>query len=224
MPSIDRGAKLSALSRRNKLILERRSIDIFRADARYFASEGEKAALGNDVVALMVLRHYRTAARLLDWSMSPFVGAYFAVSGNDTEDGELWAFDEHCYEVEGRKQWRKWRETTVNRDGIHFRAELTAFLIKEPPDWLIVGFYPAGFPRQNVQHGAYTMTARFNRDHASSIRRVLKKSGRYHLYVVRRNIKRALREALRKQHGIWRGSLYPDSAGAAETAHSMFLN
>jgi hypothetical protein len=46
---------------------------------------------------------------------------------------------------------------------------------------------------------------------------------RYHLYVVPAQLKAPLRALLRERHGIWRGSLFPDSAGAAETAGAVFV-
>src|SRR5262245_40012046 len=88
-PSIDRDAR-DTLAQAEMLKLERQSIDIFRSTARFFADEGERSALQKDIGALMVLRYYGTPTRLLDWSQSPFVSAYFAVSENDSRDGEIW--------------------------------------------------------------------------------------------------------------------------------------
>jgi hypothetical protein len=220
-PSIDRGAQ-NGLPRSEKLRLERESIDIFRATARYFAGFGEQGALVDDIVALMVLRHYGVPTRLLDWSTSPHVAAYFAASCDDDDDGEIWTFDEPRYEIEGRKQWARWPETTTDGNLANFVAGLTAFRTTEPPDWFIAGFYPAGFPRQDAQYGAYTLTARFAPDHAEAIQTVLDDASQYHLYIIARTLKPALREWLRTHHGFWRGSLFPDSAGAAQTAQSIF--
>jgi hypothetical protein len=222
MPSIDRKPRQN-LSRPEKLTLERRSIDVFRSTARFFAGRGEEGALTDDIFALMVLRHYGVPTRLLDWSMSPLV-AYFAACGSDTEDGEIWSFDEPLYEQEGKKQWGRWPETTSDGTGdpSKFVAGLTAFSLEKPPDWFICGFYPLGFPRQKAQDGAYTMTAQFGRDHAEAIANLLADRSRYHLYVVGATLKPTLLRLLRENHGIWRGSLFPDSAGAAETAGTVF--
>jgi FRG domain len=224
-PSINRYFR--GRSRADKLGLERQAIDLFRHTARFFSDEGEKEAMRDDFIALMVLRHYGFPTRLLDWSMSPYVAAYFAVSEDESErqhaDGEIWSFDEAHYETIGARQWVKWPETTIGNPA-RFDAGLTAFLVEEPPDWVIATFYPTDkFPRQFAQNGAYTMTARFDRDHADALRSLLEDNGRCHRYVIDRGLKRELRHVLRVGHGVWRGALVPDAAGAVETAKMALL-
>jgi hypothetical protein len=217
-PSIDRNLRQNT-SRVDKLTLERQSINIFRSTAQFFADQGEQGSLVDDIVALMVLRHYGVPTRLLDWSLSPWVATYFAVHKNDDQDGELWYFDEPLYEEVGKEQWKKWPETKLNGS---FVAGLTAFTTDEPPDWFICSFYNRSFPRQFAQSGAYTMTAQFNRDHAKVIANLFKNPSCHHLYIINAKLKPILLKMLHEKHGIWRGSLYPDSAGAAETAHTVF--
>jgi hypothetical protein len=217
-PSIDR-EKLQKLSRPEKLRLERESIHLFQSTARFFADEGEKAAWADDGITMMVLRHYGVPTRLLDWSMSPYVAAYFAVCEYSNEDGEIWSFDEPLYEKNGKHQWQKWPETIS--DG-RFDAKLTAFSLEERFDWIICAFYPDGFPRQNAQQAAYTMTAQFNRDHARVMANLLNDPSRFYRYIVPRKLKTRLLISLRDRHGIWRGSLFPDSAGAAGLARAVF--
>jgi hypothetical protein len=40
--------------------------------------------------------------------------------------------------------------------------------------------------------------------------------------VISATLKPDLRKLLREKHGIWRGSLFPDAAGAADTARVLF--
>jgi hypothetical protein len=223
VPSIDRDSRRD-LSRAQKLALERSSIDIFRSSVRFFAHPGEQGALTDDVVALLVLRHYHVPTRILDWSQSPWVAAYFAAQGDDAEDGELWTFDEPLYEHKGANQWKRWPETTTDGKGdpSRFAARLTAFTMKDPPDWFICIFYPSGFHRQNAQLGAYSMTARFARPHDEHIAELLEAPTQHHRYVIPAKLKPTLREILRKRHGVWRGSLFPDVAGAADFAGEVF--
>jgi FRG domain len=224
VPSIDRSPRQN-LARSAKLRMERESIDLFRASAKAFAAPGEAAALVDNFIALAVLRHYCVPTRLLDWSGSPFVAAWFAVSSHDGDDAELWAFDEPSYEVTGKEQWRRHPETTTDGSGIDtkFDANLTAFMLDEPPDWIVALYYPPGFPRQNAQFGAYTVTARFGVDHVDTISQLFSGDrSRFRRYVVKASIKPALRHILRERHGLWRGALFPDSAGAAKTALSIF--
>jgi len=219
VPSIDRDP-LQQLTRAEKLVRERQSIDQFRSTARVFSNPGEQKAQINDIVALMVLRHYGVPTRLLDWSLSPFVAAYFAAEQNE-QDGEIWTFSYQDYVIEGKEQWVKWKEdTTTDRTGadIQFDAQLSSFRADDPPPWIVAAFYGEGFHRQNAQSGFYTMTSRFGIDHADALRTLLRyDQSRFHRYVIKKDVKPDLRTALREDHGIWQGSLFPDAAGAAHT-------
>src|SRR5262249_46637109 len=148
---INRSPPLKGMPRAEKLKLERSSIELFKSTARFFASVGEQVALLDDVSAIMVLRHYRVPTRLLDWSLSPYVAAYFAVCKDDEEDGIIWSFDYAGYVVKGRKQWETYPETCINRDPEKFDAKLTMFKNDPALNWFVLGFYGAGFPRQNAQ-------------------------------------------------------------------------
>ena len=219
-PSIDRGS-LKGISRVSKLALERASIDIFRLAAR-FPHLGETGAATDENIALMVLRHYGVPTRLLDWSHSPYIAAYFACN-NTHEDGEIWSFDYRQYHKKAGEQWKKWPETTIDNsgDGDKFRAQLTQFSIN-PPDWLICAFYGFGFPRQTAQRGFYTMTSLFDLDHAEAIKHLLDDKSAHHLYTIKKSVKRAILDKLHMTYQISRFSLFPDSAGAADTARMIF--
>jgi hypothetical protein len=219
MPSIDHETR-TCISRIEKLTLERRSIEIFRRTAHFFAHPGEQNALTDDIATLMVLRHYGVPTRLLDWTKSPFVAAYFAVcdhKNHDMEDGEIWCFDMPTYEQNGKKQWRAQPWTTIDGSGDDdkFDAKLTAFALDEPKEWFAIGFYPMGFPRQHAQEGVYSITPNFNCDHAEAVAKLLNNPSLHRLYVIKADLKSQLRSTLREKYNIWRGSLFPDTAGAA---------
>jgi hypothetical protein len=41
----------------------------------------------------MLMQHYKAPTRLLDWSYSPYLAAYFACSSNPNIDGAIWALN-----------------------------------------------------------------------------------------------------------------------------------
>ena len=221
VPSLDR-QPYAGLDRVKKLAIERQSIDWFRSLARDITSEGERASLSDDFIALMVLQQNKLPTRLLDWSFSPYVALHFAVCKSPNDDGVLWAFDEPAFQCgPGPMQWERWPETTSDGSGNRheFDAKLTAFQLENLPDWFTFGYYPKGFPRQNAQQGAYSLTARFGIDHAVAFAGLFEKDSGSHVrrYVIPASLKPELADFVREQHGIWRGSLFPDSAGAAES-------
>jgi hypothetical protein len=57
---------------------------------------------------------------------------------------------------------------------------------------------------------------------APTLQNLLKDASKHYRYIIPSSLKAPLRETLREKYGVWRGSLFPDSAGAAETAASAF--
>ncbi len=62
---------------------ERRAIRIFRRKAHIYVSDG--AALEDDLRVLAMMQHHGGATRLLDFTKSPFVAAFFALESSTSE-------------------------------------------------------------------------------------------------------------------------------------------
>ena len=216
-PSIDRGYNKS-WSRMGQIVRELKSINYIKSNAQFFTDPREKFSKEDPIIALMLLQHYGVPTRLLDWSHSPWVATYFAVMNNDDEDGEVWAFNYHLYGEAGAEQWIKWPQNTSDGSGNRYKfdAKLTAFCLTEPQPWIICSEYPAGFLRQDAQHGLYTMAARFGIDHGLMLKELLKDLSQFHLYVIKAELKPNLRMMLEDEFKIYHGSLFPDSDGTAE--------
>lgn len=214
IPSIDRDAMASKTCS-EKFSLERKSINIFRASARSFSHHGEERALTDDIIALAVLRHHGVRTRLLDWSRSPFVAAYFAVCHDDDEDGEIWGFDEKTYMDVCRPQW-------ADSQNWQHEFEKAAFNVNNTQNFFVCVSYPTGFARQNAQNGLYSITSEFGQDHAKHIEKLLEDHRLRTRYKIPQKLKPVIRNRLLLDHRIWDGSLYPDSAGAAKVAGAVF--
>src|SRR5262249_11908153 len=138
------------------------------------------------------------------------------------EDGIIWSFDYAGYVVKGRKQWETYPETCINRDPEKFDARLTMFKNDPALNWFVLGFYGAGFPRQNVQSSASILTLEFELRHADASRGFVGDEKLYRKQRIPQPLKESLRKTLRDKYGIWDGSVFPDTAGAAEFAGSVF--
>jgi hypothetical protein len=223
-PSIERAGR-DTKRRQEKLIVERKSIDLFRSAVRFFSHPGEQAAMHTDLVALMILRHYGVPTRLLDWTSDPFVAALFAVNAYDGRDGEIWTFEHDAYATNGAAKWRQFPETTTDGSGDADKFDMTlrlAFSDAEPNDWIVCAIYPGGFHRQNAQKGLYSVTARFNRDHSAMLESLIADNSKIRRYIVSGSIKSDLRNELISSKQLWIGSMYPDVAGAARLAEDLF--
>jgi hypothetical protein len=65
---------------------ERNLINRFRQNANLLVEQSPRS----DFDWLFLMQHYGVPTRLLDWSESPLVGLYFAVTSNQNDDGTLW--------------------------------------------------------------------------------------------------------------------------------------
>lgn len=225
VPSIDRGV-LGGLGRAVKLILERRSIEAFRQNLSVVSNESERLALTDPHIALMVMRHFDVPTRLMDWSESPHVAAWFASERNPESDAEIWAFDRLVYQVEGFKQWAVGPPVTKNGE---FHPQLTMFLPQLGSiDWFVCAVYlRPTFPRQNAQKGWFSLTAHFEVDHADYLARLLRTPSCCRRFIIPRALKSEILPHLSLNHGLERSVLFPGQPSeavvmAAEAARAVF--
>jgi hypothetical protein len=242
-PSIDRKKWREIKQRAKKLEIERQSIEQMRI-WNCAPEDNERRVLHKGIThddvsyatcyleTLMLLQHYGVPTRLLDWSFSPYVAGYFSVvryfdcdnDDHDKSDGEIWAFDskkfqdrcaQHWVDFPEIKLWYDWPEPKVD----FFEHILrTAFAETDPGDWIMPGYYYDYFPRYSAQKGLFTIIGDFGIDHASKISKRLGDTTLYHHFIIGSKFKKELREILKKK-GYSRGTMYPDSAGAAGTVN-----
>ncbi len=168
------------------LALERERMEAFRKRAWRFLGTTERAFLGigaadilreNPVdralewdkpdiwAALAIARHYGVPTRLIDWTPSVLIAAYFAASGQQGEDGALWWFSQSAFEdalrANDQRQWKDW-EVPVRAHPPDERAlELRAFDGKATP-WVSKLHHGFPFRRMEVQRGFFTACGRLD--------------------------------------------------------------
>lgn len=221
-------------SRANKLRVERNSIEKFRnkIETQYKKNGKFAKVLINcqtSITTLLYMRHFKVDTRFLDWSVDPFVSAYFAATcENENDNGEIWCFDGIEYQNRGAKQWKKYPRTTYLYSGIseEWNIEMpTAFELDNLyEDWFVCYFYTAyynSFPRLKAQHALWSFTPKFNVDHANSI---IKLVGEDHCccYTFQPGLKQDLLDRIKSikncytRKGYYEETLYPKEINSDE--------
>ena len=115
----------------------------------------------NDWEWLTIMQHHRVPTRLLDWTESPLVALYFAVTSSDNEDGALWVLEPTSLNRESKisPEYNNYipnfeDHITGNYSPSALRAETMTKL--EPI--AIIG--PRNTPRMQAQLGVFTVIHR----------------------------------------------------------------
>ncbi len=76
--------------------LEAEGITAFRRHARSFLPAPELVYFNRILDGVTLMQHYNAPTRLLDWTLSPWVAAYFVTVDRavEEEDGVIWAFNQ----------------------------------------------------------------------------------------------------------------------------------
>lgn len=83
----------------NLLLLERVLTDRFIAGAANNLPPGTLAASKHLVDWWPIMRHHGVPTRILDWTTSIYVAAYFAASGSPQCDGAIWIVHAHTFDA-----------------------------------------------------------------------------------------------------------------------------
>ncbi len=84
---------------KSALFIERAALDHFRSIAHLFLRDhllSEPVAL-DPVGWWSLMQHYRAPTRIIDWTSSPYIAAYFAVQENHHLDGAVWCLDSKLF-------------------------------------------------------------------------------------------------------------------------------
>lgn len=80
----------SELSAQEVLDLEHTALNTFKSQAHLYLSPSDFATTTDPVSWFTVMQHHGVPTRILDWTNSIYVAAYFAVHGTPSSDGAVW--------------------------------------------------------------------------------------------------------------------------------------
>jgi hypothetical protein len=81
---------LARLTNENAFELEQAGLEAFKLQAHLFLSDHILRTTTDPLAWWSLIQHYRAPTRLLDWTPSPYVAAYFAVEDHWEKDGVIW--------------------------------------------------------------------------------------------------------------------------------------
>lgn len=220
----------STMNRKQKLRLEQRSMQMFRTSIKYF-NEGENECLRLDIPTLMLMQHHQIPTRLVDWSASPYVAAFFACNeyhhDTDLANGEIWGFDYDQYYQKAEEVWVSYTETHKrHKSSPEFDNEMPAIFTTEGAKeyWFILQFLHGSLTRLSEQKGLFSVISWFGYDHALALQDLLEDRKQFCRYVIKKEIKMELIKRLASDFGIWQGSLFPDSSGVSEAINRSIFS
>lgn len=174
LSSLDRkflevGDRIDLLSRERKLVED------FVGRSSRFLGSLERNLLSNLppedlIVRMTVMQHYGAPTRLLDWTRSPAVAAYFACIEDWDCDGAIWWFNAARLNEVLDRRWESVGASRGNDGKIDlnhhvFRADAKAFV---SPVYLTIPFR-----RAEAQRGLFTMCSHFRTHHEDILAQLL---------------------------------------------------
>jgi len=154
--------------------IEKESFQQFKMKARLYIAP-EFLPKDDSVVGWwQLMQHHGAKTRLLDWTSSPFLAAYFAVAENATKDGAIWAVEHGAHS--DRMGERHSEQFKKHGNEIRRELQLCQFLPSTKHSRQLVDslvFLPCGTPNQRMsaQRGWFSVTSMIDTDHGEAIAR-----------------------------------------------------
>lgn len=216
------------LSLPQRLMIERSVSQRFREHAPNFLSPIEREYLQSRWSQLVLMKHYLAPTRLLDWTKSPWVAAFFAVSGNWTKDGRIYGFHRNKLEQRFEKKYGDEVDKEIVAFGRHRGQQgfstkewdiavendclFDSAFVEKLSDWIITYYSRlAHFPRLVAQQGLFTFASKPGLDHWETVVRFLDK-GDYHIITISSDAKLRILGGLNDM-GLNAATLFPGADG-----------
>lgn len=191
-----------------KAMWEGAVIENFRRHARAYVPSSELTYFDSFLSTLVLMQHYGAPTRLLDWTFSPWVAAYFASSTHMDDDGVIWTFNR---DELARTNFGV--DPDIEEPDVHKRLlnKLTAAITLQ--QWAEVSgreisaicsySYQFADARMTAQQSFFTIAGTLGVDHAEAIARVLPEQSMMMRIVIPKSLKPEL------THQLWKMNIGP---------------
>ncbi|NLH14997.1 MAG: FRG domain-containing protein [Phycisphaerae bacterium] len=163
--SLDRALEGISDNRRKKVV-EREIAQQFLQYAPNYLPLNEHMQLFHGITLMILMRHYGAPTRLVDWTSSIWIGAYFAVCCNFDKDGIIWIFKGSALD---HYAGEKYGHETQNVPGLG-EDGLPKLMSEDYAPWVcrLMQFGPK-IPRMIAQQGLFTVGGRLGVNHKVAI-------------------------------------------------------
>lgn len=179
--------------------------------------------LTDDWDKLFLMQHFGVPTRLLDWSENPFIGAYFALTGNPkrkSSDAVLWMCNPAKWN-RGVLQHVSYDGGVLDESSDKIRYFRPATDLEEMPNYAVMIYGTYNSARIVAQRGGFSLFGKGLDPLEKAYRAGTFEDGILQKVIIKRDLVADLRDSLLRK-GITESVVFPDLDGLSKEIRRMF--
>lgn len=217
-PTFLRAIATKDLSEEKALALEGEALAEFRAHAHLHLSPDECRSINSELGAWTVMQHHGAPTRLLDWTTSIYVAAYFAVTDEFNEDGSITVVHINTLIQQMSNVHKEFRFKDLSSSKLLFQTDAPK----------ILGFIGSTRKSRRIiaQQGIFSVCKNILCDHGEVLSDISKNTPEEYFYMkllIPNDQKRIFLSKLRAMN-ITSGTLFPDIDGLGRSITELIYS